>query len=223
MRKIVLLLSLLLLPAFMSAKSFEDKQEVVETGMTKKDMWINLKKWVSSNFNSYEHVVDLEDEEAGVISVKWKNRVGLNSSKYIKILASSTITVDVKDNKYRYTLSDEQVEIEPNVGRTSEMSYSELEESISDLEFVEQFCAEYYSESANIQMDDKFVTILKEYKEKVESTPKYKNEKKKKISKEWEKINKEYNILYDINNTYNSINELIISSLKKNMILKDEW
>lgn len=223
MKKVLFILSMLLLSTFMTAASFNDKQEVIVTEMTKKDMWINLKKWVASNFNSYEHVVDLEDEDAGVISVKWKNRVGLNSSKYIKILMSSTINVDVKDNKYRYTLSDTQVVIEPNIGRTSDMSYSELEESINDLEFVEQFCTKYYNESAKIQMDDKFTSILKEYREKVESTPKYKNEKKKKISKEWEKINKEYNILSEINNTYNSINELIISSLKKNMILKDEW
>ena len=223
MKKVLFILSLLLLTSFISATSFENKQEVVETEMTKKEMWINLKKWISSNFNSYEHVVDLEDEEAGIISVKWKNRVGLNSSKYIKVLASSTIKVDVKDNKYRYTLSDAQIVIEPNIGRTSEMSYNELKESINDLEFVEQFCTQYYNESAKIQMDDKFVNILKEYKEQVESTPKYKNEKKKKISKEWEKINKEYNILSEINNTYSSINEIIISSLKKNMILKDEW
>lgn len=223
MKKVLFILSMLLFPTFMPAASLENKQEIIETGMTKKDMWINLKKWVSSNFNSYEHVVDLEDEEAGVISVKWKNRVGLNSSKYIKILISSTIKIDIKDNKYRYTLSDEQVVIEPNIGHASDMSYSELNESISDLEFVEQFCTEYYNESAKIQIDDKFTSILKEYKEKVESTPKYKNEKKKKISKEWEKINKEYNILSEINNTYNGINELIISSLKKNITLKDEW
>lgn len=223
MKKELFVLLMLLLPTCMFAASFEDKQEVIETGMTKKDMWINLKKWVSSTFNSYEHVVDLEDEEAGVISVKWKNRVGLNSSKYIKILASSTIKVDVKENKYRYTLSDAQVVIEPNIGRTSEMSYNDLKEGISDLEFIEYFCTEYYNESAKIQMDDRFVNILKEYNEKVESTPKYKNEKKNKISKEWEKISKEYNILSEINNTYNSVSELIISSLKKNIILKDEW
>lgn len=223
MKKIVFLLLLLLLPAFMSATSSENKQEVVETGMTKKDMWINLKKWVSSNFNSYEHVVDLEDEEAGVISVKWKNRVGLNSSKYIKMLVSSTLNVDVKDNKYRYTLADAQIVIEPNVGHTSEMSINELAEGISDLEFFEQFCTQHYNGSTKIQMDNKFANILKEYKQKVESTPKYKNEKKKKISKEWKKLAREYKILSEINNSYNNINELLISSLKKNMTLKDEW
>lgn len=70
MKKVLFILSLLLLPSFIPATSFENKQEVVETEMTKKEMWINLKKWISSNFNSYEHVVDLEDEEAGIISVK---------------------------------------------------------------------------------------------------------------------------------------------------------
>lgn len=222
MKKIFFIIFITFTSVFSFASS-SDIQEVVETGINKKDMWINLKKWCSSEFNSYDHVVDLEDEESGTLIVKWKNGAYLNISKCIKTIVSSTIKVEVKENKYRYTVSDAQIKIEPNTSNKSEMSIRELENGIADLEFIISFCTEYYNNSTKINIDEKFNNIINDYRKKVESTKKYKNEKKTKISKEWVKINKEYEILNEMLYNYNCINTFIIDSLKKKIIEKDEW
>lgn len=204
-------------------REYSNVKDIVETGMSKNDMWINLKKWVSSSFNSYEHVVDVEDEKLGIFVIKWKNVIYLNSSEYVKLIASSTIKIDVKENKYRYTVSDAQIVIKPNVGRVSDMGSYSLQRAIKDLEFIKHLYTTYYNGNEQIPMDKKFKTIVLYYKEKYESTPIYRDEKKKKTSEDWLKAYREYEILKEINIVYSKTNQLIISSLNKKMIEKDEW
>lgn len=204
-------------------REYSNVKDIVETGMSKNDMWINLKKWVSSSFNSYEHVVDVEDEKLGIFVIKWENVIYLNSSEYVKLIASSTIKIDVKENKYRYTVSDAQIVIKPNVGRVSDMSSYSLQRAIKDLEFIKHLYTTYYNGNEQIPMDKKFKTIVLYYKEKYESTPIYRDEKKKKTSEDWLKAYREYEILKEINIVYSKTNQLIISSLNKKMIEKDEW
>ena len=46
----------------MKSTGFE-YEEVIPVNLSKAVLWINLKKWVSSNFSSYKHVVDMEDKK----------------------------------------------------------------------------------------------------------------------------------------------------------------
>lgn len=205
------------------ANNIGDTQEIVETNMAKDIMWTNLKKWVSSTFNSYEHAVDLEDKDAGTIIIKWKNRFAPKVSKHLRMIASSTIKIDVKEGKYRYDISNSQIEIETHIGDTSDLSYAELQEGIIQVEAFLRLCNNEYNRSTEWAINEKLVNLVSQYKEKLDATTKYKNERKGKLSKEWEKANCEYEILNIALNGYNTISQAIINSLKKSMVENDEW
>ena len=44
-------------------------EEVVPSNIPQSVMWLNLKKWVSSSFNKYKYVVDIEDKDAGLMII----------------------------------------------------------------------------------------------------------------------------------------------------------
>lgn len=127
MKKYLLLFGFLFMAMAVNAQSFmeilnnnntsvdrskynEDKEFVIQTQLTKNAMWINLKKWVSSTFNSYKHVVDLEDKEGGILIIKWQaNMPEQYSSDLLTAVAEGTLQVDVRDNKFRIRRSDEYI------------------------------------------------------------------------------------------------------------------
>lgn len=130
-------LILLLLVTFAFSANAQDikMSEVIETNVSKDLMWINLKKWISSEFNSYDHVVDLEDKENGIIIIKWKNPTVLDPSEFLKLIISSTIEIDIKDNKFRYIVSDGQVLATPNIDDPSRMTTSSINLAENDINF----------------------------------------------------------------------------------------
>ena len=57
-------------------------EEIVPINLSKSVLWINLKKWVSSNFESYRFVVDMEDKDTGLIILKWSSDIERPYSRY---------------------------------------------------------------------------------------------------------------------------------------------
>lgn len=106
MKKLILLIlttSITLTVFGQEIDSINEKQQVVETNLSKSLMWINLKKWVSSTFKDYKSVVDFEDKEVGVMTLKWNSPISIDCYSgrmgYINAIVNSSLTVEVKDNK----------------------------------------------------------------------------------------------------------------------------
>lgn len=193
--------------------------EVIETNVSKDLMWINLKKWISSEFNSYDHVVDLEDKENGIIIIKWKNPTVLDPSEFLKLIISSTIEIDIKDNKFRYIVSDGQVLATPNIDDPSRMTTSSINLAENDINFF----LNLIGDNEMIIIDEDFKAQVNYYKQEIDNLPKYKNEKKNKLSYEWEMAKRKYEILKNILVTFNNTNQALINSLKESLTTKDDW
>lgn len=218
MKKCLLLFSVLLVTLAVNAQT-DFKEEVVETTLTKEVMWNNLKKWVSSSFNSSKHVVDLEDKENGVLVVKYTTNIPC-FVQVIELTGESTMQIDVRDNKYRIRLSEQNVVIKPNIRNSSDMSVSDLNQAISDLEFIEEKFNATKINVADIE------PIWKQQLEKLDATLKYKNEKnekKGKVTKEYEQEDRKARILQNMYNGYNLLNGKVVESLKNQMNYVDDF
>lgn len=214
-------LILLLLVTFAFSANAQDikMSEVIETNVSKDLMWINLKKWISSEFNSYDHVVDLEDKKNGIIIIKWKNPTVLDPSEFLKLIISSTIEIDIKDNKFRYIVSDGQVLATPNIDDPSRMTTSSINLAENDINFF----LNLIGDNEMIIIDEDFKAQVNYYKQEIDNLPKYKNEKKNKLSYEWEMAKRKYEILKNILVTFNNTNQALINSLKESLTTKDDW
>ena len=188
---------------------FADKSEVVETGMTKSEMWVNLKTWVSMTFNSYEYTVDMEDQESGTLIVKWA--VPLMDSKdrgswVVPLKLTGTgygiIKVEVKDKKYRWSDIGCQITIED----ANDFDYRNLK--------------------GDYNVPNQIVDKLQSMELELSTIPKYKNakdESKDKVNKDFSKLESQITMLSNILASYVATNDGLISSLQKAMIVKDDF
>lgn len=101
-------------------------EEVVTTDLSKVVLWINLKKWISSSFSSYQHVVDMEDKEAGVIIIKWKSSLKYPASTNWSAQYEATYQIDVRDGKYRIKIYNSNARIEPDYENIKQKSMADL-------------------------------------------------------------------------------------------------
>jgi hypothetical protein len=79
--------------------------EVVEVNNTKTKLFSNAKEWIAKTYGDYKVVVQFEDPVDGKIIIKGKSKVPLNvtsSTEYVYY----TITIECRDNKYRYKIGD---------------------------------------------------------------------------------------------------------------------
>ncbi len=113
MKKVVLLIALLVTFLSINAQNFYKiektdefgKSEVVEEQLTKDNLFVNAKSWISSTYKDYKAVVQFEDKEAGKISLKAISEAydvsNLNGTRF-----RYTITIECKEGRYRYTIND---------------------------------------------------------------------------------------------------------------------
>lgn len=77
--------------------------EVKEVSLTKNQLFSNAKAWLAMNLTSYKKSVDMEDLTSGKIIAKILNKntdgLGWDSEEF-------TISIDCKDNKFRYKIFD---------------------------------------------------------------------------------------------------------------------
>ena len=99
-------------------------EEVVSVELSKAVLWVNLKKWISSNFSSYKHVVDMEDKDAGVLVVKWNTAEEHPYSSYWSARYEATYQIDVRDNKYRIKIYNSIAHTKPSVSNSDMKSMS---------------------------------------------------------------------------------------------------
>lgn len=94
-----------------SANSTYIIQKVVEIENTTKDvLYKRIKYFIANSMNSAPDVIKLDDKENGTIIVKGLIPIYIKpATSMIKLKYGNvdfTLTVDLKDNKYRYTFTD---------------------------------------------------------------------------------------------------------------------
>lgn len=197
-------------------------EEIIETTLTKAQMWTNLKKWVSEEFHNYKYAVDMEDKETGNMIIKW-NETFVPKETFILMTVKSTYQIDIKENKYRIRVFNSAVELSPNSNNFESESSSHLKRVIEGMTFITNISAEYYNKSTLWPMDQKYVSLLDKYEKSLDSIPKYKDVKKAKLNKEWNKQNDNINILREALSGYITYNSSIYESFKKAIIYKDNF
>ena len=108
-KTLIIALSLLISSyTFCQTPSSFDREEVVEVKNTKAKLYANAQTWIAKTFGSYNAVVQFEDKNQGRILLKAKSNINFaNTFKDVKY----TIIIDVKDNKYKYSIEDVEIGI----------------------------------------------------------------------------------------------------------------
>lgn len=91
----------------------ESYTEVVESKLSKDNLFSNAQEWVAKTFGDYKSVIQFENKDDGKLILK-----GFSSIDYVaKTSISSTteklkyiITIECKDLKYRFIISDIEIE-----------------------------------------------------------------------------------------------------------------
>ncbi len=78
-------------------------QYIQDIKMPKKELYKKILEWMAKSYNSSKEVIQLQDEESGQIIGK-----GITSfvNVMVEIPCEYTITIDIKDNKYRLTFDN---------------------------------------------------------------------------------------------------------------------
>ncbi|MDR2913693.1 MAG: DUF4468 domain-containing protein [Tannerella sp.] len=97
--------------------------EVIENKLLKDDLFSNSQEWIAKTFGDYKSVIQFEDKDDGKLIIKGGSPIdyiGRDPMVTIKINLNYTITIECKDLKYRYTISDFSIEQERTLlGRTN--------------------------------------------------------------------------------------------------------
>ncbi|MDR6564683.1 MULTISPECIES: DUF4468 domain-containing protein [unclassified Arcicella] len=130
-KTLIIALSLLMSTyTFCQTPSSFDREEVVEVKNTKAKLYANAQTWIAKTFGDYKSVIQFEDKEQGRLIIKGLSDLNVEFYPNFKY----TITIDVKENKYRYSIT----EINIGFAGTSNFvsSYSSIEKTLLGLNSV---------------------------------------------------------------------------------------
>ncbi len=94
-------------------------QEVVPMeGMARDELYRRAKAWVVETYNSAQNVIQLDDPANGELIVKGLDKTPAYGPALLRCVRTikHTLTIEVKDGRYRYTLADFRVIIPGGVG-----------------------------------------------------------------------------------------------------------
>lgn len=100
-------------------------QGVVQAeGISKNDLYLSAKEWFVKTFKSANHVIQMDDKESGKIIGK-----GISKSSYNYLMhtvlydLNYTVSITVKDGRFRYEIGDMSVKSEGGIGVTVDEAY----------------------------------------------------------------------------------------------------
>jgi len=140
-------------------------EEVVPSNIPQSVMWLNLKKWVSSSFNKYKYVVDIEDKDAGLMIIKWSAGTYHSFSIYTAITFQATFQIDIRDAKYRIKVYDAFADTEPDhLDHMRGATRKFLKMVEDDLKTTKEICKKLnYSEKW--ALDNHYISVMESEKE----------------------------------------------------------
>lgn len=202
--KKLLILSMLCLTCVLTTKAQSDvkktgfnSEEIITSDQSKSKLWINLKKWISSSFVSYQHVVDMEDKDAGVLIIKWKSGLEYPASTNWSAQYDATYQIDIRENKYRVKVYNANAHVEPDLTTVSSKSIQELNVAQREIELVQDI-SNALQRSQNWSLDNKYLEVM-------------------------EKENRFTIVMNAVKEGYENFNKMLLDSLKVAMSLKDDF
>ena len=172
-------------------------EEVLPVNLSKAVLWINLKKWVSSNFSSYKHVVDMEDKDAGILIVKWNSNKENPYSSHWSAQYEATYQIDVRENKYRIKIYNSTARLKPSDEDYKYMSTESLKQAQKELETIMAIC-ESLQGTSTLNLDNQYLKVM-------ESNSRYEP------------------IMRAVKDSYMTFNSYVLKSLKEAMIKTDDF
>ena len=224
MKKILLFMTVLMVAVCANAQEKYDYglDEVVQTSdYNKSILWSNLKRWISKSFTSYKYTVDMEDRESGTIIIKF-NKKANTVGDYVDVYLYATLEVNVKDNKYRYKISDGEFSVSPS----SRIRYiSSLPTEYLNKAKVELTAAENIG--TNTDIPSGLEENISYYSDLVEKTPIYKKPKdmkKGKINPLYQEYEKSRELALSIRNAFSFMTIVEIGGeLQRGMNYKNDF
>lgn len=202
-KKIVLISSLCFVCVMIAnAQSEENKnsfayEEIVTSDLSKEALWINLKKWISSSFSSYQHVVDMEDKEAGVLIIKCKSGLKYPATYNWSAQYEVTYEIDVRDGKYRIKIYNTFVRIEPNYNSMKTKSIADLNVAEREIDLAFEIGKSLYQPKM-WPLNNQYIHVMK--------------------------IKARYTIVMNaVKEGYEEFNNALLNELKSAMALKDDF
>lgn len=188
--------------------------EIINSSLNKQNLYANAKEWTAKTFGDYKKVIQFEDESNGKLIIKGLSDVPYKASEpfLTSETISYTITIECKDNKYRYKINDLKVEqttnilgskIHPQIGSPEKhlanikkytIQYQELQTKIDSLKSIGK---SNISKRNSKKLSDEIITFTKKQVEKYEYLE---NEKKFYVS-EFDTIQSLINSLKNAMNT----------------------
>lgn len=91
------------LPVSNGAIAFQEIVELNDTSLKKQELYVNIRTWFAKKYNSSKSVIQIDDKESGRIVGKAVIEL---PQYHATVHCHYTIQVDVKDQKFRYSISD---------------------------------------------------------------------------------------------------------------------
>ena len=192
------------------------KQEVIKTTLSKEDMFKNIKQWLFRDYSDAKQMLSLEDKESGTMIIKCQLHVNSSGWGTYDLAVNNTITLEIKDNRFRYTAPYGTVYIDATAAfRGSQGKYT-LENRIRELELIMDVSNKYFNSMSYWVIDDKYDDIIEEYVKKRDAIPAYKDKKKTKLDPEWEKAMDNVSLLERVKDVYYTKLDKFVSDLIHN-------
>lgn len=191
-------------------------EEIIESPLSKSKLYSNAQEWISNTFGDYKKVIQSESPEEGKLILKGHSNLrykamdeDMKGFKYEVI--SYTITIDCKDNKYRYKITNLDLQnIEYNVN-----AYREISRHIAPSYHLNQISSSKERIEFYRKMIDQKRNTIKNNKKLAKETKYYINQ-----------INNKEKEIQDALNFYNEENTILkdlAESLKKAMMINDNF
>ena len=240
MKKVLLLLIICVNANVFSQGYRSLDREIVENGdLTKNEYWINLKTWVSNNFQTYERVVDMEDADAGTMILKVS--AGIPVETTIKRLGSCeyllcfNIKVDCRDGRFRVTISSVYSKIITSRAPSSLSFYptNTIKEFVDDGDRILKLSKKYFGNELTWNINDAYfkaldetedlVTKLEDDMSKINTNNRAGRREFDSKTMELDKLKKDHKLLSDIYSMAHPILELFVVNLVDTIKIKDDF
>ena len=102
--------------------------EIVEVpGVSKDDLFVRANSWMVDTFRSAEAVIQYTDKEAGIVKGKYLLILPIGMGE--KMHVTSTVTVEMKDEKAKITFNDAYYKFSITVGSASSSEEGYVEDN----------------------------------------------------------------------------------------------
>jgi hypothetical protein len=144
MKKVTLILAILMISCGpMMEVKISKTEKVIETNLTKNEIFVKSNQWMVKTFNNAESVIQFSDKESGTITGKYMLKqlftIGLNYQTIPNGGIFAIINVDIKENKARITITPEEYQTRGKGGNPQfiypeETARQDIEDLLNDFE-----------------------------------------------------------------------------------------